>query len=102
LGVKSLSAVATTYVLGIFISLMLNGRWTFSSLTKKTFLPATTRFVLLYLFGLGYSLLTFQVLAKIGLPNLVTQLMVMGSCAILLFIGQKYWVFSMHRQQEAK
>lgn len=101
-GIDSLLAVAATYVLGIGISLMLNGRWTFGSLTKQNFWPITTRFVFLYLLGLGYSLLAFQVIATLGLPNLVTQVFVMGSCAILLFLGQKYWVFKTHKQVEEK
>ena len=98
LGVNSLVANGITYLIGIAISLTLNGRWTFGVLSKENFWPVTIRFVLLYIAGLIYSLFAFQLISKLGFAAVVTQLLVMGTCAVLLFFGQKFWVFKVSEQ----
>lgn len=93
LGVPSLVGVTVTYALGLVASLLLNGRWTFGALKRENAIGSTIRFSTLYAFGYLYSLASFWLLSLTGMPHLIDQFMVMASCAVLLFLGQKYWVF---------
>jgi len=93
LGMPALMAVSLTYALGLVSSLLLNGRWTFGALNRETAIGSSVRFTALYLVGYLYSVAAFWLLALSQLAHIVIQVIVMFSCAGLLFIGQKYWVF---------
>ncbi len=86
-------AVTATYAIGLVASLLLNGRWTFGTLKRKTAVGSTVRFTVLYAAGYLYSIFTFGLLSFTNMPHVIDQFFVMASCAGLLFLGQKYWVF---------
>lgn len=100
LGTPPLVAVTAVYVIGLIASLVLNGTWTFRSLNRTNAKVLTVRFVVLYGLGYLYSMAAFWAIALTGLDHTLTQLLVMGSCAVLLFLGQKYLVF--HNRQTGK
>ena len=93
LGVPGLVAVTAAYLVGLAASLVLNGKWTFGTLRKETAIGSTVRFAVLYAIAYGYSMLTFWALSLTGMFVLLDQILVMTTCAVLTFIGQKFWVF---------
>ena len=93
LGVPPYVAVTGVYVIGLVSSLLLNGRWTFGTLNRQTAVGKSIKFFILYGLGYLYSIAAYWVIIQWGWGHAITQLLVMGSAAVLLFLGQKFWVF---------
>jgi putative flippase GtrA len=93
-GIAPLVAVSVTYALGLISSLLLNGKWTFGTLNRQTAVDKTAKFTVLYGAGYLFSVGAFWAISFTGIPHVLNQFLVMGSCGALLFLGQKFWVFN--------
>lgn len=100
LGTAPLVAVTVTYALGLITSLLLNGKWTFGTLNRKTAFGKTAKFTVLYGAGYLFSIGAFWAINCTGIPHVLNQFLVMGSCSALLFLGQKFWVFNEAKSRE--
>jgi len=93
LGVGHKMAMTLLYATGILVTFLVNRNWTFRDRgnTPGTFV----RYVVIY--GLGY-LVNFAGLYlfvdQIGYPHQIVQGALILCVAILLFLLQRYWVFS--------
>ncbi|MBI3350620.1 MAG: GtrA family protein [Burkholderiales bacterium] len=86
-------AMTICYVGGIVLSYLLNGRLTFRH--GAGFDATLLRFILAYVVGYGFNLagLRFGV-SVMGLPHQGVQFVLILLTAALLFVLQKFWVFS--------
>ena len=88
-----LEAMTVSYCLGVVAGFALNRRFTFGFEGDKS--VAFARYVAAYLIGYFLDLAALWLLAdRLGVPHELAQGGLVLSIAVLLFILQRYWVFS--------
>lgn len=93
-GIQDFIALTITYLIGASATLVLNGRWTFTSLTKQDFWPKAVKYFSLYGVGLVISIFSYSLItSELGVPAILAQTVTVFICAVFLFIGQRSWVF---------
>ena len=93
LGVEHKMAMTVLYILGILQTYVFNRLWTFKhkGIVKST-LP---RYVTTYLLGYIFQLVMLMLMVdKLGFPHQVIMALLILINAALIFLLQKYWVFS--------
>ena len=87
------SAMTLTYALGVAQTFLFNRSWAFRH--QGVFHSTFVRYVASYAFGyaLNFAVLWLAV-DKLGQPHQIVQGVMIFVLAVLLFILQKYWVFS--------
>lgn len=94
------AAMTATYSAGVLIGFVLNRSITFSYKGRNPI--ALMRYVLIYVTGYALNFVVLWLLVgQVGVPHEIVQGGVTFSLPLLLFILQKYWVFSVHHASRA-
>lgn len=92
LGMGHKSAMSLLYALGVAQTFLFNKRWTFRHDAATH--TALLRYIMLYAFGYLFNLLMLMLLVdRTGFPHQWVQGGMILLLAVVLFCGQKYWVF---------
>ena len=85
-------AMTIAYIAGLALSYLGNRTWTFGARSRNA--AALPRFVMLYASGYAMALLIHLGLVdQVGLNHIIAQAITVVSCAVIMYVGQKYWVF---------
>lgn len=91
-GVGHKSAMTVLYVVGVLQTFVFNRRWSFNH--EGSVSIALRRYCIVYALGYLFNLgMLFVLVDRLGLPHEVIQACLILVLAVLLFLGQKYWVF---------
>lgn len=93
IGVEPKRAMSIIYVLGVGQTFLINRYWSFGHVGDLH--GALARYVACYAFGylLNLAVLSLAV-DRMGMPHQVVQGVMIPTLAVLLFVLQKFWVFS--------
>lgn len=85
-------AMTIAYIAGLALSYLGNRTWTFGGRGRNS--ATLPRFAMLYASGYAVALLIHLGLVdQVGLNHVVAQAITVISCAVIMYVGQKYWVF---------
>jgi len=98
-GIGYKTAMTLMYVIGVMQTFLFNRSWSFRH--QGGLHGAFVRYVATYVFGyiLNFSILWFAV-DRLGQPHEIVQGVMILALAILLFLLQKFWVFSESARHE--
>jgi len=93
MGLEPKVAMSLLYAVGIAQTFVFNRQWTFEhGGVVKGSLP---RYVVTYVFGYSFQLFALMILVdKLGFSHQVVMAILIVLTAVLIFVLQKYWVFS--------
>ena len=99
LGVGHKTAMTALYLLGVIQTFVFNRQWTFRHSGPLT-LPML-RYLAVYALGYFVNLFCLMLFVDfLGMPHLIVQASVILPIAALIFVLQKYWVFSTASAQQ--
>lgn len=96
MGMGSKLAMTLLYALGVAQTFFFNKSWTFKHQGAKT--SAFVRYCIAY--GIGYLFNVFglfMLVDRLGYPHQIVQGLLILATAVLLFLLQRFWVFSFHK-----
>ena len=92
------SAMTIAYVAGLAFAYLGNRSWTFGGRSRNA--ATLPRFVMLYASGYAVALLIHLGLVdEVGMNHVIAQAITIISCAVIMYVGQKYWVFQVHTKE---
>lgn len=96
IGVGHKAAMTALYIVGVTQTFLVNRAWTFGHQGSAG--PAMARYVAVYVGGYAFQWLTLYALVDVaGLPHRLVMAGLIVVMAGLLFLAQKFWVFSAKR-----
>lgn len=92
-GLEHKLTMTLLYVIGVAQTFIFNKRWTFRH--NGMYRPVLIRYCISYAFGYAVNLLALYMLVDcLGYPHQIVQGMMIVALAAMLFLLQKFWVFS--------
>lgn len=100
MGLHPTIAVSIVFLTGVIQTFVFNKNWTFANYENSR--PQLIRYLLVYFFAYMLNILMLYILVeKMNFPHRWVQAVAVIVIGMLLFLGQRYWVFTVGRKQKS-